>query len=175
MKVNRLCSGLRDRNGHFIFEGDICMRNGDRMELVKICYGEFDVIELEKYRRVDSVKGWYCDVLITDEMSLMRPYNIRLPLNNFYIEHWNMEIVRDAEIYDKYSDIEYNASMIVASTVTPDLYNKELQDSYGVKKPEDLVYEMVDDPGEYQDLCTWVQDFQGFSDSLDDKVEEAKN
>lgn len=68
--------------------------NGDRMELVKICYGEFDVIELEKYRRVDSVKGWYCDVLITDEMSLMRPYNIRLPLNNFYIEHWNMEIVR---------------------------------------------------------------------------------
>ena len=67
MKVNRLCSGLRDRNGHFIFEGDICMRNGDRMELVKICYGEFDVIELEKYRRVDSVKGWYCDVLITDE------------------------------------------------------------------------------------------------------------
>ena len=29
MKVNRLCSGLRDRNGHFIFEGDICMRNGE--------------------------------------------------------------------------------------------------------------------------------------------------
>ena len=112
MKINRLCSGLRDRNGHFIFEGDICMRNGDRMELVKICYGEFDVIELEKYRSVDSVKGWYCDVLITDEISLMRPYNTRLPLNNFYIEHWNMEIVRDAEIYDKYSDIEYNATVV---------------------------------------------------------------
>lgn len=44
-----------------------------------------------------------------------------------------------------------------------------------MKKPEDLVYEMVDDPGEYQDLCTWVQNFQGFSDSLDEKVDEAKN
>lgn len=70
---------------------------------------------------------------------------------------------------------EYLVRMIVASTVVPDLYNKELQDSYGVKKPEDLVYEMVDDPGEYQDLCTWVQNFQGFSDSLDEKVDEAKN
>ena len=75
----------------------------------------------------------------------------------------------------KLNTSKYLVSMIVASTVTPDLYNKDLQDSYGVKKPEDLVYEMVDDPGEYQDLCTWVQDFQGFSDSLDDKVEEAKN
>ena len=90
------------------------MRNGDRMELVKICYGEFDVIELENYRSVDSVKGWYCDVLITDEISLMRPYNTRLPLNNFYIEHWNMEIVRDAEIYDRYSDmrIENDVSVL---------------------------------------------------------------
>lgn len=110
----RLCSGLKDKNGCFIFEGDICMRNGDRMELVKICYGEFDVIELENYRSVDSVKGWYCDVLITDEISLMRPYNTRLPLNNFYIEHWNMEIVRDAEIYDRYSDmrIENDVSVL---------------------------------------------------------------
>ncbi len=70
---------------------------------------------------------------------------------------------------------KYLAEMIVASTVVPDLYNKELQDSYGVKTPVDLVYAMVDDPGEYQDLCVWIQDFQGFADTLDDKVEAAKN
>ena len=34
----------------------------------------------------------------------------------------------------KLNTSKYLVSMIVASTVTPDLYNKELQDSYGVKK-----------------------------------------
>ena len=34
---------------------------------------------------------------------------------------------------------------------------------------------LVDDSGEYSDLCAWMQKFQGFSKTLDDKVEEAKN
>ena len=34
---------------------------------------------------------------------------------------------------------EYLAKMIAASVVYPDLYDKELQDSYGVMTPEDLV------------------------------------
>ena len=67
------------------------------------------------------------------------------------------------------------AKMIVASTVVPDLYNKELQDSYGVMSPEDLVMELVDDPGEYSTLGEWVQKMQGFDKTLDDKVAEAKN
>lgn len=69
----------------------------------------------------------------------------------------------------------YIAKMIVASTVYPDLYDSELQDSYGVKTPEDLLYALVDDAGEYQDLTLWVQKYQGFTKSLDEKVEEAKN
>lgn len=70
---------------------------------------------------------------------------------------------------------QYLQKMITASTVCPDLYDKELQDSYGVMTPEDLLLAIVDDPGEYQDLCVWIQEFQGFAKSLDDKVEEAKN
>jgi hypothetical protein len=69
----------------------------------------------------------------------------------------------------------YVAKMIVASTVYPDLYDSELQDSYGVKTPEDLLYALVDDAGEYQDLTLWVQKFQGFTKSFDEKVDEAKN
>ena len=65
--------------------------------------------------------------------------------------------------------------MIVASTVYPDLYDKELQDSYGVMTPEELLYAMVDNAGEYQDFTVWMQKFQGFTKSLDDKVDEAKN
>ncbi|MGN1481456.1 phage tail assembly chaperone [Porcipelethomonas sp.] len=69
----------------------------------------------------------------------------------------------------------YIQKMIAASVVTPDLYDAELQDSYGVKTPEDLLLEMVDDPGEYNDLAVYVQRFQGFNESFEDKVEEAKN
>jgi hypothetical protein len=75
----------------------------------------------------------------------------------------------------KVNTAKYIASMIVASTVVPDLYDSELQDSYGVKTPEDLLYAMVDDAGEYQDFTLWMQKFQGFNKSLDEKVEEAKN
>ena len=70
---------------------------------------------------------------------------------------------------------KYLAQMIVAATVVPDLYDAELQDSYGVKTPEDLLYAMGDDSGEYQDLVNWMQNFQGFNKSLENKVEEAKN
>lgn len=70
---------------------------------------------------------------------------------------------------------EYLAKVIAASVVYPDLYDKELQDSYGVMTPEDLVYAMVDNAGEYQELSVWLQNFQGFTKTMDDKVDEAKN
>jgi hypothetical protein len=70
---------------------------------------------------------------------------------------------------------KYIAQMIVASTVFPNLYNAELQDSYGVKTPEDLLYAMVDDAGEYQNLMTWIQQFQGFTETIEDKKNAAKN
>ena len=70
---------------------------------------------------------------------------------------------------------QYLAKMIVAATVYPDLYDKELQDSYGVMTPEELLYAMVDNAGEYQDLTVWIQKFQGFTKSFEDKVDEAKN
>ena len=42
-------------------------------------------------------------------------------------------------------------------------------------KPEDLLMSMVDDPGEYNELASFVQKFQGFDVSFEDKVNEAKN
>ena len=75
----------------------------------------------------------------------------------------------------KMQSSKYIRKMIVASVVMPDLYDKELQDSYGVMTPEDLVLAMVDDPGEYNDLAAFVQKFQGFDVDLGDKVKKAKN
>lgn len=75
----------------------------------------------------------------------------------------------------KMKSAEYVKKMIAASVVMPDLMDAELQDSYGVKTPEDLLMEMVDDPGEYNDLAAFVQKFQGFDVTFEDKVKEAKN
>ncbi|MCM1299488.1 MAG: hypothetical protein NC203_09450 [Firmicutes bacterium] len=69
---------------------------------------------------------------------------------------------------------EYIAKVIAASVVKPDLYNAELQDSYGVKTPVELLYALVDDPGEYGRLAAFVQRLQGF-ETLEEKAEQAKN
>lgn len=70
---------------------------------------------------------------------------------------------------------KYSAKMLASSVVFPDLLNAELQDSYGVSTPEDLIREMIDDPGEYNDFLAFVQKFNGFNENMEDKVEEAKN
>lgn len=69
----------------------------------------------------------------------------------------------------------YIAKLIAACVVFPDLYNKELQDSYGVRTPEDLLKEMVDDPSEYNALAEFIQNFNGLDETLEEKVKEAKN
>ncbi len=70
---------------------------------------------------------------------------------------------------------KYIAKMVSACVVEPNLYDKELQDSYGVMTPEDLLKEMVDSPSEYQDFATFVQEYCGFDTTIEEKVEEAKN
>lgn len=75
----------------------------------------------------------------------------------------------------KVDGAKYARDMIIKSVVFPDLYDRELQDSYGVKTPEELLFELVDDPGEYMELVAFVQRFLGFDVSFEEKVDEAKN
>lgn len=70
---------------------------------------------------------------------------------------------------------KYLAKMICASVVEPNLNDKDLQNSYGVMTPEDLIREMIDDPGEYNSFAEFIQNFNGFTETLDEKVEKAKN
>lgn len=69
----------------------------------------------------------------------------------------------------------YVARVLCASIVEPNLNDKELQDSYGVMKPEELVKEMVPEAGEYNALLEFVQQYSGFDITMEDKVNEAKN
>lgn len=75
----------------------------------------------------------------------------------------------------KLDNNKYLAKIAVACIVEPNLYSKDLQDSYGVMTPEDLLREMLDDPVEYQTLVNFVQSYNGLNVTLADKVETAKN
>ena len=68
----------------------------------------------------------------------------------------------------------YQAKLLCAAVVSPDLNNADLQNSYGVMSAEELIKEMVDDPAEYTDLMIFVQNLSGFK-TLEEEVEEAKN
>ena len=69
----------------------------------------------------------------------------------------------------------YSAKLMVSAIVFPDLYNAELQDSYGVKTPEDLLKKMLDNPSEYYDLLGYISEMAGFDRDIEDEIEEAKN
>lgn len=69
---------------------------------------------------------------------------------------------------------EYQAKLMAAAVVMPDLHDAALQDSYGVMSPEELLKEMLDDAGEYADLAIKVQQISGFT-TLAEDVETAKN
>lgn len=75
----------------------------------------------------------------------------------------------------KINTSKYLAKMICACVVEPNLYDKELQDSYGVMTPEDLLKQMIDNPAEYNDFASFIQTYNGFDETLQDKVDEAKN
>ena len=69
---------------------------------------------------------------------------------------------------------KYQTKLICAAIVNPDLNNADLQNSYGVMTPEDLLKEMVDDPAEYTDLMVFIQKISGFK-TLQEDVDDAKN
>ena len=68
----------------------------------------------------------------------------------------------------------YLAKMAAACTVFPNLMDAELQDSYKVKTPEDLLRSMLTS-GEYAEYLQTIQSMNGYDASMDEMVEDAKN
>lgn len=69
---------------------------------------------------------------------------------------------------------KFEVTLIAASVVYPNLEDAELQNSYGVYTPTDLIYAMVDNPNEFGNFLTFIQEFNNF-ETIDEKVEQAKN
>jgi len=79
-------------------------------------------------------------------------------------------------VFREKTDVDaYTAKLMAASVVFPDLYDAELQDSYGVKTPEALLEEMLDATGEHHGLLMFIQQHSGLDISMSDKIKEAKN
>lgn len=74
----------------------------------------------------------------------------------------------------KFNNTLFNKKFVCNSIVEPNLNNAELQDSYGVKKAEDLVTLMFDNAGEYYNLLGYLLEVNGFKGFSED-AEEAKN
>lgn len=74
----------------------------------------------------------------------------------------------------KFNNTLFNKKFVVRSVAEPNLNSAELQDSYGVKKAEDLITKMFDNAGEYYNLLGYLLEVNGFK-SVGEYAEEAKN
>lgn len=69
---------------------------------------------------------------------------------------------------------KYIGMMAAACTVYPELDSASLQESYGTNSSDALLKAMLL-PGEYANYAKKIQEINGFDETLDEKVEEAKN
>lgn len=77
--------------------------------------------------------------------------------------------------YQPETDVNlYLAKMAAACTVFPNLLDAELQDSYKVKTPEDLLRKMLTS-GEYAEYLQTVQALNGYDVTTEELVDNAKN
>ncbi|MCD8150570.1 MAG: YopX family protein [Clostridiales bacterium] len=84
-------TGLTDRNGVKIWEGDIIQAHSNPEELYRVCFREFKVYDIESIEPIDKAVGWHLKVIPTDIISQTEPFNIDLPLNDDWI--YNLQAV----------------------------------------------------------------------------------
>lgn len=70
--------------------------------------------------------------------------------------------------------VAYNRGLATASIVYPDLNDKELQESYGVRGAENLYSELFY-VGEAAQILEKVTEISGIGENINDDIEAAKN
>lgn len=118
-------------------------------------------------KRIKDANGepiaWKIKTLATDETEKMRKK---------FTKRITDRITRQTE--ERFEMTAYNEELISKAITYPNLYDAELQDSWGVTEPVELVKAMLT-PGEYADLLAAATEAQGYDAGMKDKVKEVKN
>lgn len=77
-------TGLLDKYGTKVFEGDVIRMNQCQEDLAEVCFGEFKCIDMETESATDTVIGWHYKVIPTDALSQVEPFSLPFQMN----EHW---------------------------------------------------------------------------------------
>ena len=86
-------TGITDKSGQKIWENDVLRGHGNEKDLSKAVFGEVYVIDVETIEIVDSVVGWHTEVIEMDEISKCEPFNLPMPLTEFYINRSEYEVI----------------------------------------------------------------------------------
>jgi uncharacterized phage protein (TIGR01671 family) len=86
-------TGLHDKNGKEIYEGDIVQFNNNKVDLCQVCFGEFPVYDMETEEVTDTTCGWYAKVIFTDALSQIEPFNYDRVINNQWIGTLDIEVI----------------------------------------------------------------------------------
>ena len=89
--------------------------------------------------------------------------------------HEKQVVGKPGQFTEEVDKVKYASMLAAACVVEPDLYSAELQDSYGVSKPEDLIVEIFDSPGEWGKFFEVINKINGFDKNINDDIKTAKN
>lgn len=81
--------------------------------------------------------------------------------------------LENGETEQKLDSEKFLSKLAAASVVYPNLRDRELQDSYGVMTPEDLILEMIDSAEEFDNLIKTIKNH--WKVDIGKEIEEAKN
>lgn len=134
---------------------------------------------LKKNKRVRENVFYAASADFTDEQGKAALWELR-PVTTLENERIREDCTREESdrrggLQRKVDTAAYMARLAAASVVQPNLYDATLQDSYGVKTPEELLRVMIDNAGEYAALLEKVSTISGFDHSPAVEIEEAKN
>ena len=85
--------GEKDVNGCKVYENDIVMCFNNPYYLAKVVFGEFDVVDGDTDRCVDTVKGWYFEIIPNTLKGNKHIISYTLPISKYYINAYNMKVI----------------------------------------------------------------------------------